>query len=113
MTAAPLRDTHITKLRWHHTGALISSRADLLCLGALFRLAAVSPRSAVFLPLLANDRRHPSVSHWATNQGLADLLIMRPHHAPRHAPVRLRPGVHADRVRTRLRGSSRMSGLRR
>jgi hypothetical protein len=60
MTAAPLRHT----------------RADLLRLGALFRLAAVSPHSAVFVPLRAN-RVGEWVAPWADSQGLADLAIVR------------------------------------
>ncbi|MEU7614341.1 hypothetical protein [Micromonospora sp. NPDC049204] len=74
--AAPLRNTHITNVLWQHTGALISSRADLLRLGALFRLAAVSPHSAVFLPLRMNEPSDTAAS-WRDSQGLADLLIVR------------------------------------
>jgi hypothetical protein len=74
--AAPLRGTHITKLVGHHTGALIGSRADLLRLGALFRLAAVSPHSALFLPLRAPEATG-TAGYWAETQGLADLLVLR------------------------------------
>lgn len=72
----PLRRTHQTRLLWAHTGALVGSRADLLRLGALIRLAAVSPHSVVFLPLRANPRS-AYVEHWAEIQGLADLVVLR------------------------------------
>jgi hypothetical protein len=74
--AAPLRNTHITNMLWQHSGALISSRADLLRLGALFRLAAVSSHSAVFLPLRINEPGDTAAS-WRDSRGLADLLIVR------------------------------------
>ncbi|MGI5243326.1 hypothetical protein [Dactylosporangium sp. CA-139066] len=93
MTAAPLRRTHITRVLWQHTGALTSSRADLLRLGALFRLAAVSPHSAVFLPLRANPVDE-WVAAWADSHGLADLVIVR-------RDVHLRPSIWPS-VRARL-----------
>lgn len=76
-TASPLRNTHITNLLWHHSGAIFGDRADLLRLGALFRLAAVSPHSAVYLPLRANDPDCESAASWGRNQGLADLVLVR------------------------------------
>src|SRR4051794_10465176 len=76
MPVAPLSRTHITKVLWHHSGALIGSRADLLRLGALFRLAAVSPHSVVYLPLRRNARSE-AVTYWRAGQGLADLVIVR------------------------------------
>jgi hypothetical protein len=94
MSAAPLRNTYLTKVLWEHTGALVSSRADLLRLGALLRLAAVSPHSAVFLPLRQN-RPGNTVVHWAMTQGLADLLIVR-------RDVPLRPSTWPA-IRARLR----------
>ncbi|WP_144125661.1 hypothetical protein [Catellatospora sichuanensis] len=89
----PLRDTHQSLLLWQHTGALTASRADLWRLGALFRLAAVSPHTAVHVPL----RRNPRDEHaefWSREQGLGDLLIMR-------GDVGLRP-AHWTALRTRL-----------
>ncbi len=84
----PLRDTHQSLLLWQHTGALTGSREDLWRLGALFRLAAVSPHSAVFVPLRANlPDDHAEV--WQRHQGLADLLVVR-HDAglrPAHWPT--------------------------
>jgi hypothetical protein len=73
---APLSRRHITKVLWRHSGALIGSRADLLRLAALFRLAAISPHSVVYLPLLENGESE-AVTHWAAHQGLADLVIAR------------------------------------
>ncbi|WP_203827781.1 hypothetical protein [Actinoplanes palleronii] len=67
---------HITKVLWQHSGALIGSRADLLRLGALFRLAATSPHSLVYLPLRENVRSE-AVTYWDAGQGLADLVIGR------------------------------------
>lgn len=72
----PLSRTHITKVLWQYSGALIGSRADLLRLGALFRLAATSPHSVVYLPLRRNAQSE-AVSYWAAHQGLADLVIAR------------------------------------
>ncbi|KUL26311.1 hypothetical protein ADL15_38600 [Actinoplanes awajinensis subsp. mycoplanecinus] len=74
--ATPLRRMHITKVLWHHSGALIGSQADLLRLGALVRLAAASPHSLVYLPLRENVRSE-AVTYWADGQGLADLVIAR------------------------------------
>ncbi|WP_238010480.1 hypothetical protein KZZ52_25025 [Dactylosporangium sp. AC04546] len=70
--ADPLRRTHQSRLLWAHTGALIGSRADLLRLGALVRLAAVSPHSALYLPLRGNPR-----SAYAEQWKLADLVVVR------------------------------------
>jgi hypothetical protein len=97
VTTDALRHTHLTKLLWHHTGALTGSRADLLRLGALFRLAAVSPHTAVFLPLRANEVGG-TVSDWAERQGLADLLVAR-------RDTNLRP-AHWPAIRARLRRSA-------
>jgi hypothetical protein len=74
--AAPLSRTHITKVHWRHSGALIASRADLLRLGALFRLAATSPHSAVYLPLHENAQSE-AVADWDIGQRLADLVVVR------------------------------------
>ncbi|WP_344618558.1 hypothetical protein [Dactylosporangium salmoneum] len=93
-TAAPLRRSHVTRLLWRHTGVLIGSRADLLRMGALFRLAAVSPHSAVFLPLRANPPS-PSVACWADTPDLADLLVVR-------RDIPLRPSAWPA-IRARLR----------
>ncbi|GAA4258273.1 hypothetical protein [Dactylosporangium darangshiense] len=92
--ARPLRHAHLTHLLWYHTGALIASRADLLRLGALFRLAAVSPHSAVYLPLRGNPPS-PSAEAWRDAQGLADLVVARREAA-------LRPSAWPD-LRARLR----------
>ncbi len=95
--AAALRRTHITKVLWQHSGALISCRADLLRLGAVFRLAAASPHSAVFLPLRANPVGTWE-AHWAGGHGLADLVIVR-------QDVHLRPSAWHS-VRARLGGGA-------
>ncbi|GAA1423293.1 hypothetical protein GCM10009662_83140 [Catellatospora coxensis] len=88
-----LRDTYQTLLLWQHTGALTASRADLWRLGALFRFAAVSPHSAVYVPLRRNPRdKH--AEYWSNEQGLGDLVIMR-------RDVALRP-AHWTAVRARL-----------
>lgn len=68
---AALRNTHLTNLLGYHSGALVGSRADLLRLGALFRLAAVSRHSAVFLPLRDN-RPIVSTDPSADGAGLVD-----------------------------------------
>ncbi|GIH03778.1 hypothetical protein Rhe02_18450 [Rhizocola hellebori] len=48
----PLPRTKMDNVLWHHGGALVAGNpGDLFRLGALFRLAAVSPRSVVYLPL--------------------------------------------------------------
>lgn len=94
----PLRDTHQTLLLWQHTGALTASRADLWRLGALFRFAAVSPHSAVYVPLRRNPRDEYA-EMWSQEQGLADLLIMR-------GDVGLRP-AHWTALRARLGGGTR------
>ncbi len=84
----PLRDTHLSLLLWQHTGALTGSREDLWRLGALFRLAAVSPHSAVFVPLRANPR-DDHAEGWQQHQGLGDLLVVRHDTAlrPAHWPA--------------------------
>jgi hypothetical protein len=94
MPVAPLYRTHITKVLWHNSGALIGSRADLLRLGALFRLAAISPHSVVYLPLRGNAQSE-AVTYWAGVQGLADLVIAR-------SEASLRPSAWPT-LRTRLR----------
>jgi hypothetical protein len=80
--ADPLSRLHITKVLWQHSGALIGSRADLLRLGALFRLAATSPHSIVYLPLRDNAQSE-AVTYWARDPGLADLVIARSDTSPR------------------------------
>ncbi|GGM54924.1 hypothetical protein ACFFX1_19460 [Dactylosporangium sucinum] len=91
----PLRRTHQSRMLWRHTGALIGSRADLLRLGALVRLAAVSPHSALYVPLRGNPR-----SAYAEEWRLADLVVVR-------TDVPLRRSAWPD-VRARLRrGRSR------
>jgi hypothetical protein len=102
--ATPLRDTHLTNLLTYHSGALFSSRADLLRLGALFRLAAISPHSAVFLPLRANVPSEFAAS-WGRDSGLADLLVVR-RDVPLRASAwpairaRLHHGAHPGRAAT-------------
>jgi len=76
MPANPLSRTHISKVHWRHSGALIGSRADLLRLGALFRLAATSPHSVVYLPLRGNTLSE-AFAYWARDPGVADLVIAR------------------------------------
>lgn len=72
----PLRETHQSLLLWQHSGSLTASRADLWRLGALFRFAAVSPHSAVYVPLRGNPRDEYNEACYG-DQGLGDLLIMR------------------------------------
>lgn len=90
--AVPLARTHVTNLLWQKSGALIGSRADLLRLGALFRVAAVSSHSLVFLPLRRNARSE-AVTYWAADQGLADLVIARSETALRPSAW---PGLRAQ-----------------
>jgi hypothetical protein len=48
----PLPRTRMDSVLWHHGGFLVAGTpGDLFRLGALFRLAAVSPHSVVYLPL--------------------------------------------------------------
>jgi hypothetical protein len=94
--ASPLAGTHLTALLWQHAGALFTSRGEVVRLGALFRLAAVSPHSAVFLPL--RDDPPPAGSFaesWGSQSGLADLVVHR-------QDVPLRPSAWPS-VRGRLR----------
>jgi hypothetical protein len=55
-------------------GMLVSSRADLLRLGAWIRMAAVSPHSIVYIPCRSNG--HPAVS-WSRVKAPVDLVIVR------------------------------------
>jgi hypothetical protein len=80
--ALPLRETHLTNMLSWHCGALLGSRADLLRLGALVRLAAVSPHSAVFVPLRGSPVSE-SARFSAQDSGLADLVLVR-----REVPLR-------------------------
>jgi hypothetical protein len=104
--AFALGGTHLTRLLWNQSGALFSCRADLLRLGALFRLAATSPHSAVWLPLRANRPEPASlVELWGRdNRGLADLVVVR-------AGVPLRPSAW-PRVRERVRASGALRTMR-
>jgi hypothetical protein len=74
--AQPLRNCFLTDFLGHQSGALIGSRADLLRLGALFRLAAASPHSAVYLPLRANGPTY-TTGTWVDDQGFVDLVVHR------------------------------------
>jgi hypothetical protein len=108
----PLSRLHVTKVLWRYSGALIGSRADLLRLGALFRLAAVSPQSVVYLPLRQNAQSE-AASAWNATQGLADLVIarreaaLRPSAWPAHR-VRLRHGPKAEARTTMLAPAPRL-----
>lgn len=56
--AAPLRSTYVHPIVVHW-GFIQSSRADILRLGALVRLAAVSPHTAVHIPAPPDAADHP------------------------------------------------------
>ncbi|MGM1058182.1 hypothetical protein [Saccharothrix sp. Mg75] len=77
----------------------VSSRADLLRLGALVRLAATSPRSALFVPLREN-RHDPDVWWWSDPPAQPDLLVVR-------HDVGLRPSRWPE-----VRGSPRRTSAR-
>jgi hypothetical protein len=97
--SAPLRATHLTGLLWRHSGALVTSGPDLLRLGAMFRLAGVSPHSAVFVPLRENVPEPGDLAEsWGRESGLADLLVVRD-------DVPLRPAAWPG-VRRRLRADT-------
>jgi hypothetical protein len=105
---SPLARTHLAAVLWHHTGALFSCRADLLRLGALFRLAATSPHSAVFL-LLRDNRPAPGspAESWARATGLTDLVVVRsdvplPPSAWPATRARMRRGPHPGALHTML-----------
>ncbi|MGO1053761.1 hypothetical protein [Crossiella sp. CA198] len=73
---AALRHTWLRSPFLTGYGKITGSRADLLRLGALFRLAAISPHSAVHVPLRAN----PLPEHdwfWFHGHRPKDLLIAR------------------------------------
>ncbi|GAA2831563.1 hypothetical protein [Crossiella cryophila] len=90
--AAALRHTWLRSPFLTGYGKITASRADLLRLGALFRLAAISPHSAVHLPLRANQVPE-DLAHWFTDHRPADLLI-----AHRDAGLRASawPGLRAS-----------------
>ncbi|MCT9933697.1 hypothetical protein N5079_26125 [Planotetraspora sp. A-T 1434] len=70
-----LRNTWVRSPDQDGYGMLTSSRADFLRLGALVRLAADSPHSAVFIPCGANSVPHPM--WWFNHQPPMDLVIVR------------------------------------
>lgn len=98
MMRSPLPDTCLTTILSWHCGALTSNRADLLRIGALFRLAAISPHSAVYLPLRANKPTE-ATGFWIRENGAADLVIVR-------SDALLRPSDWPE-IRARLRHGPR------
>lgn len=104
LVSTALTRTSITPLLWHHSGAVFSCRADLLRLGALFRVAATGPHSAVFLPLRANPPSDSAAS-WADQlRPRHDLVLARD-------DVQLRPSAW-PRLRDRLRRNGNPLTLR-
>ncbi|TNY37966.1 hypothetical protein [Thermomonospora catenispora] len=90
----PLRNLWLRSPHQSGYGMVVGSRADLLRLGALVRLAAVSGHSAVHVPAPAGEP--PAfVAHWLhLGETPMDLLIVRD-------DVRLRPSAW-PRVRRRI-----------
>ncbi|MGW0522651.1 hypothetical protein [Crossiella sp. NPDC003009] len=74
--AAVLRHTWLRSPFLTGYGTITGSRADLLRLAALCRLAAISPHSAVHVPARANEILG-DLEHWFTGHRPLDLLIAR------------------------------------
>jgi hypothetical protein len=74
--ADPLAHTWVSSPHFNGYGTLWSNRADLLRLGALFRLAAVSPHSVVHIPVPETEPIEP-VAHWSPTQKPVSLVIAR------------------------------------
>lgn len=83
----PFTCTQMQNVLWHHGGYLVAGGpGELFTFGALFRLAAVSPRTVVFLRL-------PRSPEPADGQDLHDLVLMR-----REVPVKpsMWPAIRAQ-----------------
>jgi hypothetical protein len=95
ISTSALDRTSITTMLWQHSGAIFSCRADLLRLGALFRLAAAGPHSAIYLPLRDNTPSESAANWVGGGRELADLVVVR-------RDAHLRPSTWPQ-LRARLR----------
>ncbi|WP_370941854.1 hypothetical protein AB5J62_22360 [Amycolatopsis sp. cg5] len=73
---ARLRNTWVRPPTLTGYGKITGCRADLLRLGALIRMAASSPHSAVHVPLRKNDLAD-EIAYWFRDVEPVDLLIIR------------------------------------
>jgi hypothetical protein len=115
--AVPLRNTWVFAPNFDGYGFIWSNRADLLRLGALFRLAAVSPHSAVHVPV-PSTHPIPPVAHRIRTQNPVALLVaqdatgLRPSQWPA-LRRRLGSGVRADRTMSAPAARSPAGTMRR